>query len=69
MKDNSYWLSIMSPLDFNDNGEIDGEDFFLLNGPLGGKNQNGNNNDNDPIGCGVVIVLMIVMFLLAKCIF
>ena len=25
----------MSPFDFNDNGEIDEEDYFLLNGPLG----------------------------------
>ena len=61
----------MSPFDFNENDEIDGEDFFLLNGPLGGRSQNDNdnNNDNNPIGCGVIVVLVIVMFLLAKCIF
>ena len=59
----------MSPFDFNDNGEVDGEDFFLLNGPLGGSSQNDNNNDNNPVGCGTIIVSIIMMFLLAKCIF
>ena len=60
----------MSPFDFNDNGEIDGEDFFLLNGPLGDPDQNDNNkndNNNNPVGCGAIIVLVIVMFLLVKC--
>ncbi|MCK5681670.1 hypothetical protein KAI46_12755 [bacterium] len=46
----------MSPFDFNDNGEIDGEDFFLLNGSLGGKDQNDNNKNKNPVGCGSVIV-------------
>ena len=59
----------MSPFDFNDNGEVDGEDFFLLNGPLGGSNQNDNNNGNNTIGCGTIVVSIIMMFILAKCLF
>ena len=67
----------MSPFNFNDNGEIDGEDFFLINGPLMGKrrdtndndNNNDNDNDNNPFGCGTIVVLIIVMFLLSKCLF
>ena len=55
----------MSPFDFNDNGEIDGEDFFLLNGPLGGSNQSDNDSNKNPVGCGSVVVLIILMFLLA----
>lgn len=63
----------MSPFDFNDNGETDGEDFFLVNGPLGNHGQNDNKknggNKNNPLGCGTVIVLIFVMFLLSKCLF
>ena len=58
----------MSAFDSNDNDEIDGDDFFLLNGPLGGHSQNDNNN-NSHIGCGVVVALVIVVFILVKCLF